>query len=158
MGHIGEHHHGVIERMMAEVRANAAVGGKCLVLQFVVINELGLVNQEPRQGQRVRRARAVLRDDDRYGAVVEGDDVLIVSRFGNRLAERLWWLTAYHIVDAVQVAPALLVDAVQVAPALPCSQQSRDGICQAMLECGNHDTTSRARHSLHITQNEWRGD
>jgi hypothetical protein len=27
-----------------------------------------------------------------------------------------------------------------------------------MLECGNHDTASTAWHSLHVTQNEWRGD
>lgn len=147
LGHIGEHHHGVIERMMAEVRANAAVGWKRFVLQLIVINELGLVNQEPRKGQRVRRTRAVLRDDDRDGAVVEGDDVLIVSRFCNRLTKGLRRLTANHIVDAVQVAPAF-----------PCRQQSRDGVCQAMLERGNHDTASRARHSLHITKDEWRGD
>ena len=93
--------------MMAEVRANTAVSGKCLILQFVVINELGFVYKQPRECQRVRRTRTVLRDDNCYGSVVERDDVFIVSRLGNRLGKGLRGLATNDVVDTVEIAPAL---------------------------------------------------
>ena len=57
--HIGEDHHGVVERVMPEVRANAAVGRERLVFEFVVVDELRLVDEQPRERERVGRAGAV---------------------------------------------------------------------------------------------------
>ena len=50
---------------------DAASGRQRLVLESLVIDELGLIDQEPRKGQRVAAARAILRDYDGAGTIVE---------------------------------------------------------------------------------------
>ena len=97
----------MVERVMAEERAYAAVCRQRLVLQFVVVDELCLVDEEPGERERVAGARAVLRDDDGAGAVVERDDVLIVRWLGDGFLERLRRFAPNDIVDAIDVAPPL---------------------------------------------------
>ena len=92
---------------MSEVRADATVGWQRLVLEFVVVNELRLVDKEPREREGVGRAGAVLGDDDGNGAVVERDDVLVVSRFGDGFGERLGRFSADNIVNTVDLTPPL---------------------------------------------------
>ena len=137
----------MVKAVVPEVRANATIGRQSLVLQFVVINELRLVNEQPQQRERVGRARTILTDDDSHRAIIERDDMLIVSRFGDRLRKRLRWFSAYHIMHAIDITPTL-----------PCCKQSRERIRQAVLERRHDDTTSGSRHTLHITQHERRGD
>ena len=48
--------------------------------------------------------------------------------------------------------------AIDIPPTLPCCEQTRERVRQAMLERRHHDTTSGARHTLHVTQHERRGD
>ena len=48
--------------------------------------------------------------------------------------------------------------AIDIPPTLPCCEQTRERVRQAMLECWHDDTTSRSRHTLHVTQHERRGD
>ena len=48
--------------------------------------------------------------------------------------------------------------AIDIPPTLPCCEQTRERVRQAMLERRHHDTTSGARHTLHVTQHKWRGD
>ena len=145
--HIREHHHAMVKAVVPEVRAYATIGRQSLVLQLVVINELRLVNEKPRERERVGRAWAVLTDDDRHRAIIERDDMLIVSRFGDWLREGLWRFPAYHIMHAIDIPPTL-----------PRCKQPRERVRQAMLERRHDDTTSGARHTLHVTQHERRGD
>ena len=58
--HVRQDHHRVVKRMMPEVRTNAAVGRQRFVFEFVVVNELYLVNEQPRDRLRVRRTRDAL--------------------------------------------------------------------------------------------------
>lgn len=69
----------MVKAVVPEVRANATIGRQSLVLQFVVINELRLVNEQPRQRERVGRARTILTDDDSHATIVKCYDVFIVS-------------------------------------------------------------------------------
>ena len=145
--HIREDHHGVVERVMAEIRADATVGRQRLVFEFVVVNELRLVNEEPRERERVGGAGAVLGDDDGHGAVVESDDVLVVGRFGDGFGERLG-----------RFAPDNIVNAVEIAPPLPRGKQAGERVGESVLE-GRHDNAARrAGHPLHIAEHERRGD
>ena len=137
----------MVKAVVPEVRAYATICRQSLVLQLVVINELRLVNEQPRERERVGRARAVLTDDDSHRAIIERDYMLIVSRFGDRLRKRLRRFSAYHIMHAIDISPTL-----------PRSKQSGECVRQAMLERRHHDTTSRSRHTLHVTQHERRGD
>ena len=73
--------------------------------------------------------------------------MLIVSRFGDWLREGLRRFSAYHIMHAIDISPPL-----------PRCKQPRERVGQAMLERRHHDTTSGARHTLHVTQHERRGD
>ena len=45
--------------------------------------KLCLVDEQPRERERVGRAGAILRDDDSHRTIVKGDDVFVVSRFGD---------------------------------------------------------------------------
>ena len=45
--HIREHHHTMIKTVMPEIRAYATVGRERFVLQFVVVDELRLVDKQP---------------------------------------------------------------------------------------------------------------
>ena len=137
----------MVKTVVPEVRAYATICRQSLVLQFVVINELRLVNEQPRERERVGRARAVLTDDDSHRAIIERDNMLIVSRFGDRLRKRLRRFSAYHIMHAIDIPPTL-----------PCCKQSGERVGQAMLERRHHDTTSGSRHTLHVAQHERRGD
>ena len=58
--HIRKHHLRVVERVMPEIRTNAAIGRERFVFEFVVVNELYLVNEHPRDRLRVRRPRDAL--------------------------------------------------------------------------------------------------
>ena len=69
----------MVKAVVPEVRAYATIGRQSLVLQLVVINELRLVNEQPRERERVGRARTVLTDDDSYRAIIERDYMLIVA-------------------------------------------------------------------------------
>ena len=73
--------------------------------------------------------------------------MLIVSRFGDRLRKRLRRFSAYHIKHTIDLSPTL-----------PCCEQTRERVRQAMLERRHDDTTNGARHTLHVTQHERRGD
>ena len=48
--------------------------------------------------------------------------------------------------------------ALDEAPAFPSGEQSRNGICQSVLEGRHHDAAGRAGHTLHIAQNKRSGD
>lgn len=72
---------------MPEVRFDAAVGREGFVFKFVIVDKLSLVDEQPRQGERVRRAGAVLRYNNGDGAVVKRYDVFIVVRLGDRLGK-----------------------------------------------------------------------
>ena len=137
----------MVKTVVPEVRAYATICRQSLVLQFVVINELRLVNEQPRERERVGRARAVLTDDDSHATIVKRDDMLIVSRFGDRLRKRLRRFSAYHIMHAIDIPPTL-----------PRCKQTRERVGKSMLERRHHDTTSGARHTLHVAQHERRGD
>ena len=141
--HIRENHHGMVERVMPEIRADAAVGRERFVLQFVVVDELRLVDKQPRERERGGGAGAILRDDDSHGAVVERDDVLIVGRLGDGFGERLGRFASDHIVNTIYISPPL-----------PRSEQTGERVGKTMLERGDDDATSGARHPLHIAQDE----
>jgi len=145
--HIGQDHHGVVEGVVAEVGLDAAVGRQRLVLEALVIDELGLIDQEPRKGQRVAAARAVLGYDDGAGAVVEGNDVLVFGRLDDGLAEGFGRSPTDDVVHALDVAPPL-----------PRRQQAGDGVGQAVPVGGNDDAACAAGHALHVAQREGRGD
>jgi len=145
--HIGEDHHRVVERVMAEERAYAAVCRQRLILQLVVVDELCLVDEEPGERERVAGSRSVLRDDDGAGTVVKCDDVLIVRWLGDGFLERLRRFAANDIVDAIDVAPPF-----------PRGEEPGKRVRQTMFE-GRHDDASRgARHALHVAEHEGRGD
>ena len=145
--HIAEDHHRVVERVVAEVGLDAAVGRQRLVLESLVIDELGLIDQEPRKGQRIAAAGAVLGYDNSAGTIVERDDVLIFCGLYDRLSEGLGRFPTDNVVNAFHEAPAL-----------PCGQQARYGIRQTVLVGRHHDATCAAGHALHVTQHEGRGD
>ena len=73
--------------------------------------------------------------------------MLIVSRFGDWLRKRLRRFSANHIVNVIDVPPTL-----------PCCEQTRERVRQAMLERRHDDATSGAMHTLHVAQHERRGD
>ena len=74
----------MIERVPSEMRLNATIGRERFVFEFLIVDELSLVNEQPRKRERVRRTGAVLRDDDRTRAVVERYDVFIIVRLDDR--------------------------------------------------------------------------
>ena len=141
--HIREDEDRVIARMFSEVRFDTPIGRKSLVLQSVVVNELRLVNQQPREREGVRRARSVLRDDDCARAVIERDDVFIFCRLDNRLGKCLRRSSSDDIVYPPYISPSF-----------PRCQQSRQRIRQSMFESRHHDAPCAARHPLHIAQHE----
>ena len=145
--HIREHHHGVVKAMVSEVRADAAVGWQRLVFELVVVNEFRLVNEEPRERERVGRAGAVLADDDSHRAIVERDDVLVVGRFGDGLGERLGRFATDNVVNTIEIAPPL-----------PCGEQAGERVGESVLEGRHDDAACRAGHTLHIAEHEGRGD
>ena len=49
--HIGQDEDRVVERVFAEIGLDTAVGGECLVFEAFVVDELGFVYQEPREGE-----------------------------------------------------------------------------------------------------------
>ena len=49
--HIGQDEDRVVERVFAEIGLDTAVGGECLVFETLVVDELGFVYQEPREGE-----------------------------------------------------------------------------------------------------------
>ena len=73
--------------------------------------------------------------------------MLILRRLYDRLSKRLRRLSSNDIVNASDKSPSLL-----------SRKQSRQRVSQAMLECRYHDAPSTARHTLHVPQNEWRGN
>ena len=89
---------------MSEVGLDAAIGRKRLIFEAFIVNELRLVNQEPRERQRVGTSWSVLRND--YGArtVVESNDVLIFGWLDNGLAERFGRSPSNHIMQAIDEA------------------------------------------------------
>ena len=141
---IHQENHGV--SVARQVGLDAAIGRQRLLFESLVIDELGLVDQEPRKGQRVAAARAILRNDDGAGAVVEGNDMLILRRLDDWLAEGFRRPTPNDVVDAIHEAPSF-----------PCRQQARNCVGQAMLVGGHNNTASAARHALHVAQHKWRG-
>ena len=85
--HVGQYHHRVIKRMMPKVRTNATIGRERFIFEFVVVNELRFVNEQPRERQRVRRTRAVLTDNNGDLAIIKRHHVFIIRRFRNRFGE-----------------------------------------------------------------------
>ena len=49
--HIGQDKDRMVERVLAEIRLDTAVGGESLVFEAFIVNELGFVYQEPREGE-----------------------------------------------------------------------------------------------------------
>lgn len=137
----------MIERVVPEIGLNTTIGRQRLVLESLVIDELGFVDQEPRKGQRVAGARSVLRNDNGARTVVESNDMLILSRLDDGLTE-----------EFRRSSPNDVVYAIHEAPALPCRQQARDGVCQTMLVGWHHNAAGAARHALHVAQHKGRGD
>lgn len=113
--------------VMPEMRFNAAVGREGFVFEFVVVDKLCLVDEQPREGERVGRAGAVLRYDNGDGAVVERNDVFVVVWLGDRLGKGFRWFPSDNIVNPVDESPAF-----------PRGKQSGQGVRKAVLE-GRHD-------------------
>ena len=86
-------------------------------------------------------------DDDGNGAVVERDDVLVVSRFGDGFGERLGRFSADNIVNTIDITPPL-----------PCGEQARERIGESVLESRHDDAARGAGHTLHVAEHEGRGD
>ena len=61
----------MVARVLSEVRLDAAVCREGFIFEFLIVYEFGLVNEQPREGERVGGAGAVLRDDHGARAVVE---------------------------------------------------------------------------------------
>ena len=53
--HIGQDEDRVIERVLAEIGLDTAVGGQCLVFQAFIVDELGFINKQPREGEGFRK-------------------------------------------------------------------------------------------------------
>ena len=132
---------------MSEVGLYAAVRRKRFVFEALVVNELCLVNQEPRQRERVGASWSVFRNDDGARAVVERDDVIVLGWLDDGLAEGFGRSPSNHIMHAIDEAPPL-----------PCRQQARNGVCQSVLVCRYDNAARAAFHPLHIAQDERRGD
>ena len=73
--------------------------------------------------------------------------MLEIGRLDDGRPERFGRLLAYNIVDVGQQAPST-----------PSGEQSRNGVCQTMLERGYDDTARASRHTLHVAEHEGRGD
>ena len=137
----------MIERVPPEMRLDTTVGRERFVFEFLIIDEFSLINEQPRERERVRRTGAVLRDDDRTRAVVERYDVFIIVRLDDRASKRLGRTATDNVMHAVDIAPAF-----------PRGEQSRQRVGQTMFERRHHDAPCRAGHTLHITQSKRSGD
>ena len=105
LGHITQNHHRMVERVMPEVRANTTIGRQRFIFEFIIINKLRFINEEPRKRQRVRRARAVLANDNGDRAIIESHHMLIIRRFRNRLRKRPRRFASHHIMHTFDVSP-----------------------------------------------------
>ena len=131
----------MIERVPPEMRLNTTVGRERFVFEFLIVDEFRLVNEQPRERERVGRTRSVLRDDDRTRSVVERYDVFIIVRLDDRASKRLGRTATDNVVHTVDIAPAF-----------PRREQSRQRVGQTVFERRHHDAAGRAWHTLHITQ------
>ena len=62
-------------------------------------------------------------------------------------------------VEALGRFPAdYIMHAVEEAPSFPSGEQSGDSVGQAVLEGGDDNAAGAARHTLHVAQDERRGD
>ena len=62
-------------------------------------------------------------------------------------------------VEALGRFPAdYIMHAVEEAPSFPSGEQSGDSVGQAVLEGGYDNAAGAARHTLHVAQDERRGD
>ena len=129
------------------MRLDATVGRERFVFEFLIVDEFSLVNEQPRERERVGRTWTVLRDDDRTRAVVERYDVFIIVRLDDRTSKRLGRTATDNVVHAVDIAPAF-----------PRREQPRQRVGQTVFERRHHDAACRAWHTLHIAQSKRSGD
>jgi len=73
--------------------------------------------------------------------------MFVVGRLGNRLREPFRGTTAYDIMDAFGESPPL-----------PCGEQPGQSVREPVFESGDDDASGRARHALHVPEDERRGD
>ena len=73
--------------------------------------------------------------------------MLIFHRFDDWFRERLWRFATNHVMHPTNEPPSL-----------PCREQSWQSVGEPMFESRHHDTPSRARHPLHVTQHERSGN
>ena len=62
--HVGEYERGVVIRVPAEMCLDAAIRRESLLIELYRVDELGLVDEDPGQRERVGRTGAVLREND----------------------------------------------------------------------------------------------
>ena len=143
--HIRHNHDGVMTGVVPEVRPDTAVSGQRLVLEFLEVDELRLVDEQPVQGQGVGTTGNVLGDEYRAAAVVERDDMCIFPRLNLRLSEGLGRFDADDVMHALDEAHRL-----------PTGEQSRQGVGQTVAEGRHDDAAGGAGHTLHVPQDERR--
>ena len=122
---------------------DAAIRRESLLIELYRVDELGLVDEDPGQRERVGRTGAVLRENDGDKTVIEGDNILPLFRVGERFRRS----TAYDEVNALLIAPTA-----------PSGEQSREGVCESVLECRHNNAAGGAGHSLHHLQGIRSGD
>ena len=137
----------MVKRVMPEVRTNTTISRQRFIFQLVIINELRFIYEEPRKRERVRRARAVLGNDNGNRAIIESHHMLIIRRFRDRLRERTRRFASHHIMHTFDVAPPF-----------PSSKETGQSIGQSMLKSRHHNSPCASRHTLHITQHKRRGN
>ena len=94
---------------MTEVHLIATISLKRLILELLEVDELCLVDDKVVERHRVRRARAVLRDNVADRAVVEADGVLPVGRSEDgRLPMQFSPRTSAHDIMQVTLEPPTL--------------------------------------------------
>ena len=143
--HVGEYHYWVVEGVFAKIRLDTTISRKGFILQFLEINKFCLIDEQPAQRKRVRWTRTVLRNNDGSWTIVEGYNMLIVSRFNNGRLKRLGRLSANHVMYTGEKTPSA-----------PCCEQTGYGIGETMLESRHNYTTGWTSHPLHIPENERR--
>lgn len=102
----------MMQRKMLEVHLIATIGLERLILELLEVDELSLVDDEVVERHRVRRARAVLRDDVADRAIVEADGVLPIGRCedGRLPMQFLPWSATNNIMQVTLEPPTLEMD------------------------------------------------
>ena len=145
--HIRQYHYRMVVGMPSEIAFDAAIRRQCLFFQLLVVDKLSLVDEQPREGERVGRSRAVLRYENGNRAIVESYYMLVIGRLRYRFGKRFGRLYADYVMHPLFVSPTF-----------PRGEQSRNGIGQSVLESRYYNPSCAARHPLHVPQHERAGN